>query len=268
MDTICGIYMIKNIVNEKKYVGKSCDIKRRWSDHKYKLNKGIHVNSHLQSAWNKYGEESFEFVIIEECNEDELNDKEIYWIKEMDTYHSGYNQTEGGEGYLLSEEIKTKISTAMKELWLSEEYKNKMIESHSGANHPNYGKHLSEETKAKISMFAKDFFSNPENCSMYGKHHTEETKRKIGEANSHPSEETRRKLKELNAGKNNPSARAIYCIELDEYFWGATDAYNKYGINISDICRCCKGLKKSAGKHPITGEKLHWVYADEWQVVS
>jgi hypothetical protein len=51
--------------------------------------------------------------------------------------------------------------------------------------------------------------------------------------------------------------------EFDEYFWGAKAAQDKYGIYKADIAKCCKGKLKSAGKHPVTGEKLHWVYADE-----
>ena len=65
------------------------------------------------------------------------------------------------------------------------------------------------------------------------------------------------------AGENHPRSRAVYCYELDEYFWGAKEAEDKYGIHKADIAKCCKGKLKSAGKHPITGEKLHWVYVDE-----
>lgn len=64
-------------------------------------------------------------------------------------------------------------------------------------------------------------------------------------------------------GENHPRCRAVYCYELDEYFWGAKNAQDKYGIYKADIAKCCKGKLKSAGKHPITGEKLHWIYADE-----
>lgn len=266
MDIICGIYMIKNLVNEKKYIGRSTDIKTRWSNHKYELNKGIHVNSYLQNAWNKYGKDNFEFSIIEECAENDLNEKEIYWIKEMDAYHNGYNLTEGGEGYSLSAEIKSKIGIALKAWWAEPNNRTRMSEVHRGEENPWYGQHHSDETKRVIGDKNRKRYSVPENCAMYNKHHTDETKHKISEANSHPSDETRQKLSAANSGPNNPQARAIYCIEFDEYFWGATDAYNKYGVNISDICRCCRGLKKSAGKHPITGEKLHWIYADEWQV--
>lgn len=65
------------------------------------------------------------------------------------------------------------------------------------------------------------------------------------------------------SGKNHPRCRAVYCYELDEYFWGAKEAQDKYGIYKADIAKCCKGKLQSAGKHPTTGEKLHWIYADE-----
>ena len=52
-------------------------------------------NPILQNAWNKYGEDSFEFTIVEETSD--LADREIYWINELDTHHNGYNLTEGGE---------------------------------------------------------------------------------------------------------------------------------------------------------------------------
>ena len=64
------------------------------------------------------------------------------------------------------------------------------------------------------------------------------------------------------AGKNHPRCRAVYCLELDEVFWGAKEAQDKYGIWKSDIAKCCKGELKHAGKHPITGERLTWFYAD------
>ena len=153
MDTICGIYMIKNIVNGKVYIGKSFDIKKRWSNHKYELNKGIHVNNHLQNAWNKYGENSFEFSIIEECNEDNLSNKEIYWIKETDAYHNGYNQTEGGEGTHLPEDVKAKIGAAAKEWWSDQENKNRMSESRKGEGSFWYGKTFPDDMiKKAISL--------------------------------------------------------------------------------------------------------------------
>ena len=98
-----GIYKITNLDNGKMYVGQAVDINRRWKDHKRLLNKNQHGNSHLQSSWNKHGENKFDFSIIELCNENELDEKEIYWIDRLRTYHgfvdcNGYNNTLGGQG--------------------------------------------------------------------------------------------------------------------------------------------------------------------------
>jgi len=78
---ICGLYTIKNKVNQKIYVGSSNNINKRWVMHKIALRKGCHANHHLQSSWSKYGEESFEFSILIECSEVELLLKESEAIK-------------------------------------------------------------------------------------------------------------------------------------------------------------------------------------------
>ena len=91
-----GIYKIQNMINGNVYIGQSVDIEKRWSTHKSELENEYHYNTHLQSAWNKYGGENFEFAIIEECNIDQLNQYEIYWIAKFDSYENGYNLTPGG----------------------------------------------------------------------------------------------------------------------------------------------------------------------------
>ena len=95
---MCGIYMIKNSINGKVYIGQSADIKKRWIKHKTALNSNKHVNRHLQGAWNKYGANAFDFYIVEECLESELNSKEKYYIKFYDSYKTGYNLNLGGDG--------------------------------------------------------------------------------------------------------------------------------------------------------------------------
>ena len=105
-----------------------------------------------------------------------------------------------------------------------------------------------------------------------GQYHTEESKKKmserqLGESNSfygkRHTDETRKKMSESRSGKNHSACRPVYCYELDEYFWGAKEAEQKYGINHGHITQCCRGKRKSCGKDSVTGEKLHWVYVDE-----
>ncbi len=93
-----GIYAIKNNITKKYYVGQSKHVKRRWIEHKSELNKNRHANCHLQSSWNKYGYDNFEFMLLEECKNTELDEKERFWIMKLNSYSEGYNLDFGGQG--------------------------------------------------------------------------------------------------------------------------------------------------------------------------
>ena len=95
-----GIYKITNIINNKCYIGQSIDINRRWYDHKYKAlyKNDISYNSALHSAMRKYGIENFVLEIVEECKENQLDEREKYWIKESNSLTpNGYNILTGGQ---------------------------------------------------------------------------------------------------------------------------------------------------------------------------
>lgn len=99
-EVICGIYGIKNLVNEKMYVGQAINIYKRWKDHIDDLDEDKHYNLHLQRSWNLYGKENFDFFILEECSQEDLNQKEIFYVDKFNAYTNGYNQTRGGDGSL------------------------------------------------------------------------------------------------------------------------------------------------------------------------
>ena len=97
----CGIYLITNLINNKKYVGQSLNIQKRWNQHCSAAfnphNKGYDYP--LYQAFRKYGINNFSFEILEECNSTELNDKEEYYIKFYNTLsNQGYNQALVGQG--------------------------------------------------------------------------------------------------------------------------------------------------------------------------
>ena len=77
---ISGIYSIYNSVNGKTYIGSSTNIKYRWYNHRSHLRKNDHKNKHLQNDWNKYGENVFEFSIIEEVSTDNLHKIEQMYL--------------------------------------------------------------------------------------------------------------------------------------------------------------------------------------------
>ena len=93
LEKIPCIYMIKNKVNGKIYIGKTKDFYDRKRDHFNALRKNEHCNEHMQMAFNKYGEENFEMSILEVCAIEELDEKEIYYINKYNSRNRkiGYN---------------------------------------------------------------------------------------------------------------------------------------------------------------------------------
>ena len=117
MNKVCGIYCISNCITGKKYIGKSIDVNTRYRQHLLKLRLGSHHSNHLQRAFDKYGEGSFVFGVIEECSTDDLDSKEKYWIDYYDTYNNGYNcalPNGKNNGHIFTDEDKQKHSIAMK----------------------------------------------------------------------------------------------------------------------------------------------------------
>ena len=93
------IYAIINDVNGKQYVGKTdFSISKRFIEHCNDRKKRDFEKRPLYDAMNKYGIEHFHIKKLEECSMEDSNDREIYWIEKLDTYHSGYNATLGGDG--------------------------------------------------------------------------------------------------------------------------------------------------------------------------
>ena len=279
-----GVYKIVNTRNNNLYIGLSRDILKRFKQHKWKLNHNKHVNEHLQNAWNKYGEDAFCFEIIEECSEEKLNEREIYWINFYGGYNNKnlYNMKDGGDSMKLSSETIEKIRKA-----------------NLGENNHMFGKHLSEKTKRKLSESLKGKKHNVKYFVPWnkggtswskGKHLSEEHKRKIGLANKgrkfsreaiekgrlkrigikpwntgmKMSDEYRNKLSEAHkgqkpwiAGKHHSletkikSSRPVLQFDLEgnlvaEYY-GTVEAEKHTGIDNSNIVRCCRGKRRKAG---------------------
>lgn len=114
----CGLYKIVNETNDKFYIGSSVNIRDRFYNHKSKLNRNIHDNCYLQRAWNKYGEDNFNFIVLKECENENLITEEqqelnIHFGKDY-CYNLSPSAGVSMRGIPRSEEVKRKISLAQK----------------------------------------------------------------------------------------------------------------------------------------------------------
>lgn len=130
-----SIYLVKNTINGKGYVGKSVQISVRFSQHKHcAFNPDSqHYHRPLYASMRKHGMDNFEFSILEDnLTDQELLKREVYWIDKLNTKTpNGYNLTDGGEGVSgrkITDEHREIISKAQLGRRHSDETKRKMSE--------------------------------------------------------------------------------------------------------------------------------------------
>jgi len=220
-----GIYQIRNIENGKKYVGSSKDLEMRWEKHRQKLNADNHYNPYLQNAWNKYGQENFNFEILESSiNNENLKTKEKNYIKEFKTCdeENGYNiqkDPQGGDtltGHPNYDELMEKWSeknSGKKNGFYGETHEKETIEFlrelSKGKNNPMYNKSHDKEAIEKMKEAAegrytlewfKDRYGEEEGRKRY-KERSERISSRVQEDNPMDKEEYRNKVAESLKGK-------------------------------------------------------------------
>ena len=92
--------------------------------------------------------------------------------------------------------------------------------------------------------------------AVHHKNRSEAAKRSGNGGSTYCSLSTREKIGLAHKGKYGVS---VYCPELDKQFATIQEASSKTNINKTSLGRCVRGEQNYAGKHPVTGEKLHWV---------
>lgn len=95
------IYCITNLISGKKYIGQTTrTIQERFREHSRQAYMPENDSRPICRAIRKYGIENFEIEQLEETDNSLLNEREIYWIQELQTYgKGGYNATKGGDGH-------------------------------------------------------------------------------------------------------------------------------------------------------------------------
>lgn len=238
------IYTITNNINNKIYVGQTISPKERWFKHK---NEAKHIDtrsykSHLYNAMNVYGADNFSFEIIEECDCEILDERERYWIQELNTLEpNGYNINNGGRKLF-------------------------------GKENPFYGKHHTDETKQIISekntgrkatdeeRKMRSQINRGSNNPFYGKKHSDETKRKIKEAGIKTGnyEKLSQRMKEDNPNDGTLFSKPVVMMDMDfniiNVFKSRTEAgeyikdsnLSKAKFPANSITDVCKGRGKAA----------------------
>jgi hypothetical protein len=100
MDTMMGVYQIKNNVNGKVFVSSFANLKNKWLTIKMQLNMGRHPNSDLQKDWNELSEDAFSYSVLEDRKQEadmdvkwELQQMEKAWLEKLEPYNErGYNK--------------------------------------------------------------------------------------------------------------------------------------------------------------------------------
>lgn len=278
------VYKYTNKANGKVYIGittRSVEIR-----HKEHL-KDINDSYLFHRALRKYGIENFLLEVIDSADSlDELLEKEKLYIHLFNSFiysenPNGYNMTTGGEGtfgYSHTEESKAAMSEQRKEYYKThnhpalgatrtEESKEKqrirMVGKYTGKHNPYFGKKHSGKTKAIMSVKWKERYDNGMH-SRLGSKLGEETKHKISIKLKGRviSQEQRDNQSLVMSGSNHPNSLRAICTTTNEAFEYMGDASKKYGLDRSNLTKCCKGKTKWCGIHPSTGENLKWKYAE------
>lgn len=263
---ICGVYMIKNKTNNKFYIGSSVDINNRWQHHIKELRKNTHHSSKLQNSWNKYGENNFEFLIIEECKKDNLIDREQFYLESLLKANSdfkyfklhGFNILKNANnslGFIFNEKSKDRMSETKAK-------KGKLI----GKNFDSVRVNISADNNSIIKLNVDK--SNP----FYGKKHSEQAKKimaekKKGSTNifygtgpmlgKKMSDEAKLKSSISHTGKNNKNSKKVYQYDLNNTLikeWESVGSLcKKMKLSVGNISSCCNGKQR-------TGYGFIWRY--------
>lgn len=221
-----GIYIITNKIDGKRYIGQSIDIFRRFQEHRCVSHE---TNVHLKRALQKYGKENFTYEILEECEESELNEKEIYYIQKL---KPEYNVSLGGQNGMRKypESVKEVIRQKAKEQWdkMPDSEKKQRIKNNLTGR--KRGFRQSEDTKEKLRL-----------ANLGKKQSTETINRRKATVE--------RKKKNGYRQTNQSHKKKVICLETKEVFESVKEAAEHIGAHPSSITgvlkkryKTCKGF--------------------------
>jgi len=274
------IYQIRNVVNQKFYVGSTWNMRERFRTHRNKLRRGVHHCHHLQAAWNKYGEDAFKFEVVERLALDtspaELEAAEDKWlvahVGKKYCYNHGLRsnapwrgcdpQDHPNYGRKLTDEEKQVLAEATKRQWETSD--------------PRTGHKHSPETRAKISAKIQEALAEGRGGKFIP---SEETRKKMSDAlkgnqcakGYKRTEAEREAIRQRTLGNQNwlgkrhteeskaKMSKRVIELTTNTEFPSLTAVLEQYGLKMPTLRRALKS-DKPISKGPNTG--LHFRYVE------
>jgi group I intron endonuclease len=140
-----GIYSIRHLDSDRRYIGSAVSIYHRWAAHRSYLTKGGHQNSYLQRAWVRYGADRFIFEVIEYVDVDLLIEREQHWLNQFarPQLFNLRRDARSNKGIRLSDETRQKLSVIAKRRGVSPKCRAAAVKAQTG-------KKATEATRAKM----------------------------------------------------------------------------------------------------------------------
>lgn len=291
----CGIYVIKNTINDEVYVGQSVDIFARWAAHKQaaKNPRDMSHNTKIHLAMEQLGIDNFFCEILELCEYQNLSEREIFWISQYNSYYNGYNMTLGGESNkgetngraLLTEDMVKDIRLAyaahipfrevlekykdtiskrgLQKVWHGENWKYVMMEVYTDENRKWHATSAKANAKGNLNLgennqkraCTENEIKRIRELRAQGLSYTA-----IGKQVGRSASVVRKYCLFQESTKPNKIGTSLQVKNVETGL--VFDSQKQAGLWAKcdhHLISKCKNTKKSAGTVPTTGDPAHWI---------
>jgi group I intron endonuclease len=213
-----GVYLIRNSIDERIYIGASKCLGTRFRDHRRLLRARSHYNTALQALVDLYGLGILSFHLVELCAPEKLLERERQYIHlhQATNPQTGFNQAV--KGWKMSESARANMSVAGRGKVVGDETRAKMSAARKGRliERPNF-----KLTEAHKAALAEGLRSATQKGLLQGRILTDEHKAKIRASSKGRvvSPETKAKMSAAQKARaGTPEAKASFAARMKDYY--------------------------------------------------